>query len=76
MANSNTRKARKGDPRNGVAPNSCWREFAVGTGEFHGFGYRDEAPIFKGVACDTSRRGRRKWVGAEKAARSIGKGDN
>lgn len=70
MANKNTKRARKGSPKNGVEPISNQAEITIGTGAGRGFGVRNYEPIFKGKACDTSRPSwKRKWVGALKASK-------
>lgn len=75
--NKKTRAARKGCPKEGVAPNSCQRERTIGTGVGRQFAYRDDAPIFKGKYCNTARpAGKRKWVGALQAAKQGGGGEN
>lgn len=73
MANKNTRRARKGCPKEGVAPLSNNPEITIGTGERRSFGVRNAEPIWKGSACNTARpAGKRKWVGAQKAAKFVG----
>lgn len=69
MANKNTRRARKGSPKDGVEPVSNQIEITIGTGAGRTFGVRNYEPIFKGKACNTARpAGKRKWVGAAKAS--------
>lgn len=70
MANKNTKRARKGSPKDGVKPVSNQIEVTIGTGSGRQFGARNFEEIFKGKACDTSRPpGKRKWVGALKASK-------
>lgn len=71
MANKNTRRARKGNPREGVEPVSNQIEITIGTGSSRTFGVRNYESLndFKGKACNTARpAGKRKWVGALKAS--------
>lgn len=68
MANKNTRSARRGSPKDGVEPNSCMRARTIGTGVSRSFADRGVHPIFKGVCCNTARKGKNRWVGALKAS--------
>lgn len=68
--NKNTKRARKGSPKEGVEPISNQAEITIGTGAGRQFGVRNYEPIFKGKACDISRPSwKRKWVGAMKASK-------
>lgn len=68
--NKNTKRARKGSPKNGVKPVSNQIEITIGTGASRTFGSRNFEEIFKGKECNTARPpGKRKWVGALKASR-------
>jgi hypothetical protein len=70
MANKNTKRARRGSPKNGVPPISNQAEVTIGTGAGRQFGVRNFEEIFKGKPCDTSRPSwKRKWVGAMKASK-------
>lgn len=69
MANKNTKRARKGSPKDGIAPVSNQIEITIGTGAGRQFGVRNYESIFTGSVCNTSRpAGKRKWVGAAKAS--------
>ena len=56
--NKNTRRARKGNPRQGVAPLSNSTDITIGTGEKRTIGQRNANPIVKGVCVDTRTIGR------------------
>ena len=71
--NRNTRRARRGSPKNGIEPISNQAEVTIGTGAGRQFGVRNYEPIFKGKTCNTARpAGKRKWVGALKASKGVG----
>jgi hypothetical protein len=56
--NKNTRRARKGNPRQGIAPLSNSPEITIGCGEKREIGKRNAVPLAKGVCVDTRNHGR------------------
>lgn len=77
MANKSTKRARRGCPKLRIAPLTNSQEVTLGSGEGRGFGVRNAEPIFKGKACDCSRKnGKNKWVGALRAEKGLGQGKN
>ena len=67
--NKNTRRARRGCPKEGIEPISNQAEITIGTGAGRQFGVRNYEPLVKGKCCNTARPpGKKKWVGAAKAS--------
>lgn len=79
MANRNTRRAKKGSPKDGVPALTNSPEITIGTGERREIrpNGRRADPIFKGKACNTARpAGKRPYRGAKAVEKELGQGKN
>ena len=73
--NKNTRRAKKGSPKDGVPALTNNPEITIGCGERRTIGSRRADPIFKGKACNTARPSwKNSWKGAKAMEKFMGQG--